>query len=166
MLAKRHIAAAVLTALAGLGSGELADANATGTFQVSVTIQATCTIATNALSFGTATAGQAGQVTANTTFSVTCPNALAYTIGLQSLNAGGNVGLGSMKNGGNAIAYNLYQNSTNTTPWGNTAPNLVGGTGTGAAVSSTVYGLIGAGAIAAADPAGSYTDTVTVTVFY
>jgi spore coat protein U-like protein len=163
---KRHIAAAVLTALAGLSSADLADANATGTFAVSITIVGTCTIATNPLAFGTVSTGTSGAANANATLSVTCPTGLPYNIGLQSVNAGGSGGGGTMKSGALTLAYNLYQNSTNTTPWGNTAgTNTVAATGNNAAQTQTVYGQVTQAAANGAT-AGAYTDTVTVTVFY
>ena len=168
MLTKRHIAAAVLTALTGLGSAQLADANATGTIVVSVTIQAACTVATNPLSFGTVTAGTASVVQNSAAFTVTCPTGQAYNVGLLTTNTGGANGTGNLKSGGGTnIGYQLFSNSTYTTAWGNTVgTNTVGGTGTGAAVSMTVYGQIPAGNILGTDAAGLYQDNVTVTVFY
>jgi len=166
MLMKRHIAVAVLTALAGLGSANLADANATGSFAVSITIVGTCTIVTNPLAFGTVSTGTSGNANANATLSVTCPTGLPYNIGLQSVNAGGSGGGGTMKSGALTLAYNLYQNVGATTPWGNTVgTNTIAATGNAAAQNQTVYGQV-LQAAAAAATAASYTDTVTVTVFY
>jgi spore coat protein U-like protein len=166
MLMKRHITAAVLTALACLGSADLADANATGTFAVSITIVGTCTIVTNPLAFGTVSTGTSNAANASANLSVTCPTGLAYNIGLQSNNAGGSGGGGLMKSGALTLAYNLYQNSTDTTPWGNTVgTNTVAATGNNAAQTQVVYGQV-TQANANAATAASYTDTVTVTVFY
>jgi len=153
-------------ALTGVGSGELADANATGNFQVSITIVGTCTIAANPLAFGTVSTGTSGNANASANLSVTCPTGLPYNIGLQSVNAGGSGGGGTMKSGALTLAYNLYQNAGNTTAWGNTVgTNTVALTGTNAAQTQVVYGqVLQAAANAAA--AGAYTDTVTVTVFY
>lgn len=166
MLMKRHITAAVLTALAGLSSTDLADANATGTFAVSITIVGTCTLTTNPLAFGTVSTGTSNAANASATLSVTCPTGLPYNIGLQSVNAGGSGGGGTMKSGTFTLAYNLYQNSTDTQPWGNTVgTNTVALTGTNAPQTETVYGQV-TQANANAATAASYTDTVTVTVFY
>jgi|GEM_PF-257111 len=75
----------------------------------------------------------------------------------------------NMLSGTNQLHYNLYTNLLNTTIWG----DGTSGTGTvshnlliavlGTAVNSPVYGSIPAGQYV---PAGSYTDTITVTVEY
>jgi spore coat protein U-like protein len=167
MLSKRHIAAAVLMTLTGVGSVELADANTTGTFLVSVTIQAACTLVTNPLNFGTVTAGTSNVVQNNAALQVTCPTGQAYSVGLLTTNTGGANGTGNLKNGATNIGYQLFSNTGYTTVWGNTqGTNTVAGTGSGAIQTLTVYGQIPAGNILAADGAGSYTDNVTVTVFY
>jgi spore coat protein U-like protein len=165
-ISKRYIAAAVLAALVGAGSADLADANTTGNFAVSMTIVGSCSVATNPLAFGTVSTGTAGAATANTTLSVTCPTGVAYNIGLQSQNAGGSGGAGQMNNGGSHLVYNLYQNAADTTAWGNTVgTNTVAATGTNAAQTQTVYGQVAQSAVNGAST-GNYTDTVTVTVFY
>jgi spore coat protein U-like protein len=77
-----------------------------------------------------------------------------------------------MANGGNFISYNLYSDAGYSTPWTTGATNstctTVGqcyiGTGTGSAQTLTVYGKVPTVAVAPA--AGSYTDTVTITVTY
>lgn len=168
MLLKRHITAAVFTALAGLATADLADANTSGTFAVSITIVGTCTIATNPLAFGTVSTGTSGAANANANLSVTCPTGLPYNIGLQSVNAGGSGGGGTMKSGALTLAYNLYQNAGATTPWGNTVgTNTFAATGNNAAQTQVVYGQVTqAAANAATASATPYTDTVTVTVFY
>jgi spore coat protein U-like protein len=167
MLMKRHIAAAALMALTGVGSVDLADANTTGNFQVSVTIQAACTLTTNPLSFGTVTAGTSNVVQNNVNLSVTCPTGQAYNVGLLTTNTGAANGTGNMKLGATTIGYQLFSNAGFTTPWGNTqGTNTVAGVGNGAAQALPVYGQIPAGNILAADAAGLYTDIVTVTVFY
>jgi spore coat protein U-like protein len=166
LIAKRHIAAAVAAALVGIGSADLAHANTTGTFAVTITIVASCTVSTNPLAFGTASTGTSNPANANTTLSVTCPTGVAYNIGLQSQNAGGSGGAGQMNNGGAHLVYNLYQNAAYTTAWGNTVgTNTVAATGTNAAQTQTVYGQVAQAAVSGAST-GNYTDTVTVTVFY
>jgi len=163
----RHITAAVLTALAGLSSTDLADANATGTFTVSISIVGTCTVVTNPLAFGTVSTGTSNAANANANLAVTCPSGLPYNIGLQSVNAGGSGGAGIMKSGTTlSLAYNLYQNAANTTPWGNTVgTNTVALTGGGVPQTQVVYGQV-TQANANAATAASYSDTVRVTVFY
>lgn len=74
-----------------------------------------------------------------------------------------------MSSGANLLSYNLYKEATHTTVWG----DGTGGTGIftdnilitvlGTSVDHTIYGSIPAGQYVAA---GSYTDTITVTVEY
>jgi spore coat protein U-like protein len=61
------------------------------------------------------------------------------------------------------LSYQLYSDSGLTTVWGNTSGTGVGVTGTGAAVSTTVYGSVAAGQNV---PTGSYADTVAATVTF
>jgi spore coat protein U-like protein len=62
------------------------------------------------------------------------------------------------------VTYSLYSDSGRATVWGNTVgTNTVAGTGNGASQSYTVYGRAPAQTTPAA---GTYTDTVTVTVTY
>ena len=80
------------------------------------------------------------------------------------LNGGGNINARRMVLGTGAVGYQLYSNATRTTVWGNTAgSNTVAGSGTGATQNYTVYGLVPAQTTPAA---GTYQDTITVTVTY
>lgn len=70
---------------------------------------------------------------------------------------------------GNTIAYDLYQNNAYTTPWGDagygntfTAGNGLASTGTGQNQVFTVYGQLQI----LPTQAGSFSDTITVTVHY
>lgn len=60
----------------------------------------------------------------------------------------------------NLITYDLYQDAARVRPWNESAP--LTGTGTGAAVSLTVYGRVLKAATT--PPAGQYNDTVLVTI--
>ncbi len=100
---------------------------------------------------------------------VVCSYGAAYTVALdQGTNAASGstnaIPLRQMASGSYRLPYFFYQDSGHTTVWGNTVGTSVSATGTNAYVNETVYGAIAAGQIAAA--AGSYTDTVTVTVSY
>lgn len=74
-----------------------------------------------------------------------------------------------MSSGSNLLGYNLYKEATHTTVWG----DGTGGTGIftdntlilvlGTSINHTIYGSVPAGQYVAA---GSYTDTITVTVEY
>jgi spore coat protein U-like protein len=73
--------------------------------------------------------------------------------------------------GGTYLNYGLYQSTGTSLPWSTAASSTtcstVGacqlGTGTGTAVSYTVYGDVPSGQAVAA---GTYSDTVTMTVYY
>jgi spore coat protein U-like protein len=137
----------------------------TTTFQVSVTVQSTCTInSASALNFG-----NAGILSTNiaqtSTIQVICTNSTPYTIGLDAgTGSGASVATRKLTSGGATVDYSLYSDSGHNTVWGNTpSTDTVAGTGTGNNQSYTVYGLIPSQATPAP---GTYTDTITVTVTY
>jgi len=61
------------------------------------------------------------------------------------------------------LSYQLYSDSGYSTAWGNTAGTGVAVTGTGSAVSTTVYGSVAAGQNV---KTGNYADTVAATVTF
>ena len=138
-------------------------------FVARIVLENACDVTTTApteLNFGTR-----GVLNANfdqtSTISVTCTSGAAYNIGLD---AGVNestlddVTTRRMANGSNYVSYNIYSNSGRSAVWGNTvSTNTVAGTGSGSAQALTVYGRVPSQATPAA---GTYTDTVTVTVTY
>jgi spore coat protein U-like protein len=62
------------------------------------------------------------------------------------------------------VPYAMFSDPSRTVNWGNSPIEDVDGTGTGSPVNHTVYGRVPAQAIA--PEAGSYSDTVTVTITY
>lgn len=161
---KSGIAAAVL-AVAGMASTPaFATTSVTTTFDVTATVSSVCTIAANALSFGTYT-GAASSV--NTTVTVTCNQSTNFNVGLSAGAAtGATVTSRKMTGpGGATLNYALYQNSALTTNWGNTVgTDTVSGSTTGTTADALqVYGTIPAGQ--SVTP-GAYSDTITATVTY
>lgn len=167
------LAAAVFAAV---GFGTSASANiATGTFNVSLTVNKTCSVTTTSssnITFSSVNAGTA-PTSANGTFSVNCSNTTPFNVGLAPSNAS-TAGTGTMKGTGSnsttTVAYQLYQNTGLTTVWGNTATassvgNGVAGTGNGMnsskAISETVYAAVTGSTDVAPD---TYSDTVTINV--
>ena len=71
-----------------------------------------------------------------------------------------------MTSGSNLLSYNLYTDSARTSVWGDGtgSTNTIGGTGTGGSQAVTVYGRVSLGQTGV--PAGSYADTVAVTITY
>jgi len=156
-------------------------ATATGTLQVQATVQSTCTVNTTStgatgpalLDFGTLT-NLTTDVTADTTTGTVANGAvstLCSTGTTWTLTADGGLHVsGTQRQMANTatglLPYNLYRDAARSLSIGvNDAANPVAtGTGTGSAETTPVYGLIPAGT--AMPPAGSYTDTVTLTVTY
>lgn len=159
------LAAAVV---ASLGVASIANAvTVTSTMPVKIIIQDACNVTTTAptaLDFGTQ-----GLLTANidqtSTITVACTSGATFNIGLD----GGAEGAAAvtarkMAFGTNKVSYQLYLDSARSSNWGNTVgTNTKAGTGTGSPVAFTVYGRVSP---QATPPAGTYNDTVNVTVTY
>ena len=143
---------------AGGGSGTFA-------FTASATVAARCnpSFSVQDLSFGTQ-----GLLTTtiDTTASVSpqCTNTTPYRLGLDN----GQHAVGNTRRmrsaAGKHVSYELYRDNGRTQRWGNTEfVDTVSGTGSGAAQSVPLYGRV---APQATPAPGSYSDTVTVTVYY
>jgi spore coat protein U-like protein len=161
----RYLRAAMLVALIAFARSEGEAATATGSFNVQVTIAATCVVTSaTSLNFGSQGVLSAA-VNQTSTITVTCTNTTPYNIGLNQGVNGSSVTTRQMKSGGGAlINYSLYSNAGMTKNWGNTVgTDRVAGTGNGSGQVYTVYGQIPAQTTPAP---GTYTDTITVTVTY
>lgn len=138
-------------------------------FTVSVTVLASCSIATGNLSFGSVSVLTAN-VDATAGLTVTCTNTTPYTISLGPGTGAGATPANRLMTqaGGATVAYGLYQDSARSQPWGATPPpaansDTVNGVGTGSAQTLTVYGRVPA---QTTPPQGAYADTVLVTLTY
>lgn len=140
---------------------------ATNNMPVSVNVINSCTVAASPMNFGGVTS-IGGGVAVNTTSSIalTCTNGASYDVALDN----GTHAVSGQRNlangGGTTIPYNVYTDAARTAPWGatsgtNTVAGVAGATG---AVALTAYGQIPG--TAASVTAGTYTDTVTVTVTF
>lgn len=142
-------------------------ATVSSSLPVSATVTANCTLSTTALAFGSVNVIGGLNVDNSGGITVTCTNGTAWS-------AAAGVGAGSgasfanrrMTSGANLLNYNLYTTAARTTVWGDgtSSTGLLTGTGTGTAQNVVVYGRVGSGQTTV--PAGSYADTVTVTVTY
>lgn len=124
----------------------------------------TCAISTAAdLDFGIV-ASLTGAQDQLSTITLRCPTGTAWKLGL---NDGGNASGGArrMTDGtGRYITYELYRDSARSQRWGNTpGTDSSDGTGSGSPQTATVYGRVPAQAVPAA---GTYSDTVTVTLTF
>jgi len=135
-----------------------------GSLTVTATVTNLCTVSANALSFGTS-----GLLTAATSMTsaiaVQCSNSTPYAIGLDAgLNGGGNVNARAMSLGANSIGYQLYSDSGRSGVWGNTlGTNTVAGSGSGSTQNWTVHGTV---PTQPTPTPGSYSDTITIYVYY
>jgi len=135
------------------------------TFTVSATVTSNCIVSAATLNFGTQGVLVAN-VDATTTVSVTCTQAVAYTVGLDAgTGSGATVAARKMTGPASAtVTYSLYRDSARTQVWGQTiGTDTIAGTGSGSAQVSTVYGRTPPQTTPAP---GTYTDTIVVTITY
>ncbi|QAU22576.1 spore coat U domain-containing protein [Dyella sp. M7H15-1] len=152
-----------------LAAAVYSNGTATSTFTATLTLQANCSITANPLNFG-ATGVLSAAVNQQTTVSVTCSDTTPYNVGLDAGTVSGSTVASRLMAGttvGNTsttVGFELYQDAGHTTIWGNTqGTNTVGGTGTGAAQSITVYGQAPSQTTPKPD---TYQTTVTATVYF
>lgn len=160
------IAAGVLLALAGSANA----ATKTDTFKVNANVQANCIVSATNLNFGNYRGVAARDGTSDVV--VRCTKDAGYTLAL-SAGSSTDYAARTMSDtvSGGTLEYNLYTDVTYADIWGNgTDSSTVTGTGdgmaSGSAITHTVYGLLPDNANNQAAPAGSYSDTITVTVEY
>jgi spore coat protein U-like protein len=140
-------------------------ATTTGTFGVQVTVTASCVInSATVLNFGSQGIF-AANVDQTSTVTVQCTNSTPYNVGLSAgAGSGATAAVRKLTSGGATLNYSLYSDVGRTTVWGETVgTDTVAATGNGASQSYTVYGRIPPQTTPAA---GTYTDTITVTVTY
>lgn len=153
----RALGAALLAIPASAMSVDVTD-----TFDVTATVAASCTVSAANLAFGTydRTLGTTG----TTTITSNCTLATSYTL---ALDFGGAADVNSrVMDGPNSetLSYQLTQDVAGLVPWGTVADgDEVSLVGTGLDVPTIVYGQIASGQNV---EAGSYSDTVTVTLTF
>src|ERR1700724_4077903 len=161
----RYILAGTLTAFFPFVWTGAEASTATGSFNVQVTIAATCVV-TSATNLNLGTQGVlAANVDQTSTITVTCTNTTPYNIGLDKGVNGGSVTTRQMKAAGVAlINYSLFSDAGRTVNWGQTiGTDTVAATGTGSAQPFPVFGPIPP---QVSPVPAVYTDTITVTVTY
>jgi spore coat protein U-like protein len=94
---------------------------------------------------------------------VTCTSGSAYTVSLARQAGAMPLGSWEMTNGSETVTYGLYTDAARTDLWGDLPSDHVSGTGSGAVQTLDVYGRIPP---QTTPSAGSYSDTVVVTVTY
>ncbi len=171
MMFKKTLLAAAMFAVGGFViTAQAATSPASATFQVKMTILASC-----AVTAGTTSDIQIGDIggvdansgsnTGTSNISVQCSNGTPYNVGLTPSNSN-TTGAGTMTGTtGDNVPYQLHSVSATGAVWGNTATssavgNGVHGTGNGAAQSIPVFAV----APSANFKPGVYSDIVTVDV--
>jgi len=154
-------------ALAAAGSASAA--TATGNLAVTATVAQNCLVNSGTMAFGTYAPGN-GDRDVDGSVVVRCSTGQAYTVGLGTgLAAGATEANRSMQNGAALLSYGLYRNALRNQNWGQTllADRVAGtGAGLGTPQTLTVFGRIpdsGGNLLAVA---GSFADTVVVTINY
>jgi len=161
------LASASLVAASIASAAVYSNGSKTANFDVTLTIIADCTIAANALNFGSSQGVLATSVSANTTLNVTCTNTTPYNVGLSAGTGTGSTTAARLMSGTGAntstVAYNLLQTAGGAN-WGSTqGTDTKSGVGTGASQTLTVYGVVPAQTTPQPD---SYKSTITATVFF
>jgi len=131
-------------------------------FTVTANVTSQCSVSASTLDFGSV-----GLLLANTdgtsTVTVQCASGVAYQVGLDN----GQHATGTtrrMQGPGGLVTYELYRNTTRTQRWGSTLnTDTVTGSGNGNNQTLTVYGRV---PNQTTPSAGTYNDTITVTVTY
>ncbi len=167
-ISSRHLFQAAVAFGAVLAAAAPAGAATTQTtFGVSANVQSVCAVAATALGFGSYNATSGSPNTASSTVTVTCTPSEDYAVALNAgTTSGGTVAARLLSDGAShTLAYNLYTANDYATKWGDgtLSTSTQSGTGDGTGQPYTVYGRIATGQYVTA---GSYSDTVTVTVTY
>ena len=166
---KLAIVSAIMACSAGLSATSYA-ATATDSMTVSSSVLTACTISTSDLTFGTYDPTTQANVDGTATITSTCTLGGGAVI---TLSQGDNpLGLSTeaaplrqMADGSNRMKYHLYGDTDRLGVFGYTAATGKSATGTGSAVTTTVYGRI-IGTENASTPPGSYSDSVAVLLTY
>jgi len=139
---------------------------ATGSMAATADITPDCQVNSTGITFGGTNVIDGAAHTMTGAVNVKCTFDTAWT-------ASANAGLGTdatittrkMQSGTDSLNYSLFTDTAGTTLWGDgTTGSTIGGTGTGQFVATSITGVIPANQTTLR--AGSYADTVTVTVNY
>lgn len=163
---KSAVAIALLAA-----AGTASALTKTTTFQVTASVANNCFIdSASTLAFGAYDPSLATALDGASNIVVRCTNKTPYTLSLNAgSTAGGTFTTRLMTTGTDTLQYNLYTTTGRTTVWGDgsASTGTIGKTGAGLSVGNAqttqVFGRIPVQPDAAA---GSYADTVTVTIIY
>jgi spore coat protein U-like protein len=151
----------VVAALVMIAGDQAFAGSATSNITVTATVVKNCTITAGNVNFGSYDPTSATPLNATGTFTITCGQGTAYTVGLGAgANAQGTTR--RMAGGSQFLTYELYQNTARSVVWNNTGTGMVSGTATSnSPITLTIYGQVTPSQNISI---GSYTDTVVATV--
>ncbi|HUP91869.1 MAG TPA: spore coat U domain-containing protein [Solimonas sp.] len=141
-------------------------ATATTSFNVTASVIDVCTVTASTLAFGTYNPIAATNLDGTSTVGVLCTLNTPYNVRLAAGTNGSSVTARKMirASGTELMSYSLFRDSSRSQNWGVTDnTDTSNGTGSGLLQNITVYGRIPASENV---PAGSYSDSVLVTVNY
>jgi spore coat protein U-like protein len=146
--------------LASVGMNPVWADTKTSSFQVGMSVSASCSLSASNLSFSNMPTGTTVGSDAQAALTVNCSSSTPYTV---SLDNGQNFSGGRrMSNSGSFINYELYKDSSRTAAW--SSASGVNGTGNGAGQTVTVFGRVPAGQ--SVPNTGAYADTIVATISY
>ena len=133
----------------------------TDVLAVTATVISACSLSGGALSFGSYTSGQTANADVDGTINyVNCSGTLTFAL---DGGTSGNINARQMSSGVSRLNYQIYRDPTRSAVWGtgaNAQSQILLETRNG---SITVYGRIPGGQVV---PAGTYTDTVNITLTF
>lgn len=136
------------------------------TMDISATVVEACAVTATNLAFGTYDPTALSPVDATSSITVTCTPGTVFSVGLNAgTTAGATVTSREMASGSDRLGYGLYQDTARSVNWGNT-PGTDTPTAATAGLTASVLTAYGRVPAQQAVAAGSYTDTVTITVSY
>lgn len=169
LLLSRARVATLILATAAVTPMAAQAGTASSNLNVSAEVQAACRITTTPIAFGTVDVATAADNDAQGALQITCTNGTIYTA-----SAGVGSGIGAsystrfMASGADKLGYNIYTTAQRAVVFGDGAGTGVSapiaGIGSGTQQTVTVYGRIPGSQNSVR--AGSYTDTVAITVTY
>jgi spore coat protein U-like protein len=164
---KIHAATLIVGALV---AGVADSATTTTTFQVTATVQATCSTSATSLAFPAYTP-TTGNLASTSTISVRCTRNTSFTVALnKGTTVGASIGQRLMASGANTLQYNLYTSAGFGTVFGDGSGGSQTITQLGLGITNpnaiTVFGQLADNATNQLAVPGNYTDTITVTVTY
>jgi spore coat protein U-like protein len=133
----------------------------------SAEVTANCAVSSTPIDFGSVDVTTGAAVVGTGGISVVCTNGTPWSASADAGTGGAaTLAVRQMSDGANTLDYVLYTEPTRTTIWGDgvTTTATIDDTGTGVAQDKTIYGRISAAQTGTV--AGSYADTVAVTVTY